>query len=84
MYKEEADAKFEEVDTDIKKGFSFLINPNNLRDFVKSIKAKSWWSEWSYKNFSIDCDQSYEKSYGFINDINYALIMKDNGIWLIY
>ena len=41
MYKEEADAKFEEVDADIKKGFSFLINPNNLRDFVKSIKAKS-------------------------------------------
>jgi hypothetical protein len=41
LYKEEADAKFEEVDTDIKKGFNFLINPNNLREFVKSIKAKS-------------------------------------------
>lgn len=40
MHKEDSDAKFEEVDSDIKKGFNFLINPKNLRDFVKSIKAK--------------------------------------------
>jgi hypothetical protein len=40
LHKEEAEQKFEEVDNDIKKGFSFLMNPNNLRDFVKSVKEK--------------------------------------------
>jgi hypothetical protein len=40
LQKEEVEQKFEEVDNDIKKGFNFLMNPNNLREFVKSVKEK--------------------------------------------